>query len=467
MHRKGISRRCKRAIGEARQYSHRKGEFGYSMREERVNEQVSLLYVPLLAEEIEPYPEEDWDYATADTKTHTHGFHTYPAMMIPQVARRLIRMYGRAGDTLLDPFCGSGTSLVEARLAGLNAYGIDLNPLAVLLARVKSTPLRVEPLQEGLSRIYDRYRELQALPEAERQRYIPHFFNIDYWFSPQVQESLALLREAIFSLEDASVRDFFLVAFSHAVRECSYTRKGEFKLYRIPLEQRRDYQPDTLGIFLAKAEANIANMVQFAAQVKENTWVQVLQGDMREHQPIPSETIDLVVTSPPYGDSHTTVAYGQFSRFSLQWLGLPDEEAKSVDARALGGARMGMGKLPYYSRALEETYGQVVQRDKRRAAQVRAFYDDFALCLAEITRVCRRGAKACFVVGNRTVKGIKIPTDTILIEMAEGFGWRLVETFERRIPNKRMPLQNSPSNVPGERGETMIKETIVVMEAIS
>lgn len=434
------------------------------MGDQLVNEQVSLLYLPPPPERGEPYPEEDWDYATADTKTHTHGFHTYPAMMIPQVARRLIRMYGRAGDTLLDPFCGSGTSVVEARLAGLHAYGVDLNPLAVLLARVKSTPLPIEPLQEGLSRIYEHYHRLQLLTQVERQKYIPHFFNIDYWFPPQVQEDLALLREAIFSLQEPVVRDFFLVAFSHTVRECSYTRKGEFKLYRIPSDQRNGYQPDVLKVFLAKSEANIIGMAQFVAQMRGDSWVKVFQGDMRERQPIPSETVDLVVTSPPYGDSHTTVAYGQFSRLSLQWLGLPDEEAKSVDARALGGRRKGGELMCYHSPALESTYQQVFQRDKKRAKQVRAFYDDFALCLVEVTRVCRSGAKACFVVGNRTVKGIKIPTDTILIEMAEGFGWRLVETFERRIPNKRMPLQNSPSNVPGERGETMTREHIVVLE---
>ncbi|MCS6949152.1 MAG: DNA methyltransferase [bacterium] len=432
------------------------------MGEERVSEQVSLLYVPLGEED--PYPEEDWDYATADTKILTHGFHAYPAMMIPQVARRLIRMYGREGQTLLDPFCGSGTSLVEARLAQLNAYGVDLNPLAVLLARVKATPLPPESLQESLACIYDHYRRLQRLPKEERQKYVPRFFNIDYWFSPQVQEDLALLRSAIWSLQEKLLRDFFLVVFSHTVRECSYTRKGEFKLYRMPPEQQQAYRPDVLATFLAKAEANIAGMAQFVAQARGESWLQVWQGDMRQKQPIPDETVDLIVTSPPYGDSQTTVAYGQFSRLSLQWLGLPDEEAKSIDSRALGGRQAESQALCYRSVTLDETTERIAQLDRRRAKQVRAFYDDFSLCFTEITRVCRQGAKACFVVGNRTVKGVKIPTDAILVEMAEGFGWRLVETFERRIPNKRMPLQNSPSNVPGERGETMTREHIVILE---
>jgi DNA modification methylase len=435
------------------------------MHEERLREQMSLLYLPeAVQEEPESILEQDWDYATANTKTHTHGFHTYPAMMIPQVARRLIRLYARPHETLLDPFCGSGTSLVEARLAGLNAYGIDLNPLAVLLARAKTTPLPADHLQAALSQIYERYRQLRSLPEEEQNHRIPRFFHIDYWFALAIQRDLALLRDVILEIPHQSTREFFLVAFSHTVRECSYTRKGEFKLYRIPFEQQHNHQPDVLAVFLAKAEANIAGMTQFASEIKPATWVQVFQADTRQRQPIPDESVDIVVTSPPYGDSHTTVAYGQFSRLSLQWLGLSDEEAKSIDTRALGGKDTADSQRNYQSRSLEDTLSQITARDKRRAKQVLAFYDDFALCLEEITRVCRPRARACFVVGNRTVRGVKIPTDAILVEMAQCFGWRLRDTFERRIPNKRMPLQNSPSNVPGEKGETMTREHIIVLE---
>ncbi len=424
-----------------------------------VKEQISLLYVP--RDTQQPLIEEDWDYASADTKTHTHGFHAYPAMMIPQVARRLIGMYGQRGQTLLDPFCGSGTSLVEARLAGLNGYGIDINPLAVLLARAKTTDIPESVLQGALLEIIDAYQ----LRRQNGTVQVPQFFNMDYWFSPEVQLQLACLREVIFAILDQAVRQFMLVAFSHTVRECSYTRKGEFKLYRLPESQIRDFRPDVLGTFIAKVEKNIAGMAEFNAQVDHRTHVQVFQSDTRLRQPIPDASVDLVVTSPPYGDSQTTVAYGQFSRLSLQWLGLPCEEAKSVDRRALGGKLQDKAQTSLYrSQSLEATVEQISQRDTRRARQVKAFYDDFAQCFVEITRVCRAGAKACFVVGNRTVRGIRVPTDTILREIAEGFGWRFVEQFERRIPNKRMPLQNSPSNVPGERGETITREHIVVLE---
>lgn len=99
----------------------------------------------------------------------------------------------------------------------------------------------------------------------------------------------------------------------------------------------------------------------------------------------------------------------------------------------------------------------------KRAAQVKQFYDDFSECFLEITRVAKPGSHACFVVGNRTVKGVRIPTDLILIEIASCFGWKHCTTHHRRIPNKRMPLRNSPSNKPGESCETMTQEHIVIL----
>ncbi len=89
-----------------------------------------------------------WDFSKANTKTYTHGFHNYPAMFIPQLARRLILSYSKEGDTVCDIFCGSGTALVEARLLGRNAYGIDLNPFAIFLAQAKTTELDPNLLQK-------------------------------------------------------------------------------------------------------------------------------------------------------------------------------------------------------------------------------------------------------------------------------------------------------------------------------
>src|SRR3989344_4426845 len=157
----------------------------------------------------------NWDFKKADTKEFTHGCHTYPAMMIPQIARRLIYLYGKNAKTLLDPFCGSGTSLVEASLNPhiKEAFGFDLNPLAVLIAKVKTTPISPEELGKNLNRILG----------AKEHNEIPSFKNIEFWFKPEVTEKLATLKTAINKIKDENIKDFFLVVFSETIRNVSNT----------------------------------------------------------------------------------------------------------------------------------------------------------------------------------------------------------------------------------------------------
>ena len=100
-----------------------------------------------------------WDFRRVNTKTLTHGFHNYPAMMIPQVAGRLLDIFSKKGDQVLDPFCGSGTVLVESKLRGLNSFGIDINPLAILLAKVKTTSLDPKKLERELNRLVKNFQK--------------------------------------------------------------------------------------------------------------------------------------------------------------------------------------------------------------------------------------------------------------------------------------------------------------------
>ena len=414
----------------------------------------------LLLRTQEEEEEAGWDYASADTKTHTHCYHIYPAMMIPQVARRLIHTYGKGAELLLDPFCGSGTSLVEARLAGLNAVGLDINPFAVLLARTKTAdydPILVRKQAHALRNYVDDLLKHGIQPEP------PQFFNIDYWFKPEAKRDLALLRYAIEQAIPTETRDFFLVAFAATVRESSNTRLDEYKLYRIPESKLHAYTPRVFETFWERVGRNLRGLEEFFQERVPATHVQIYERDLRQGIPLPTATVDLIVTSPPYGDSQTTVAYGQFSRLVLQWLGYDDDTAKSIDRRALGG-KIAPVQARYESPSLATALEAIAQACPKRAKQVNQFYDDFALCFPEITRVVKPNGYACFVVGNRTVKGVRIPTDQILIEIASCFGWRHLTTHHRNIPNKRMPLRNSPTNKAGELSPTMTEEHIVILQ---
>ncbi len=431
-----------------------------------VREQLKLPYIKSAAENCSP-ESGDWDYATANTKTETHCFHTYPAMMIPQVARRLINMLGRCGMTLLDPFCGSGTTLVEARMARLNAWGVDINPLALLIARAKTTLLDITLLQRHALCLLDSFeQDCQRIRKDPEYAPIPTFFNLDYWFKPSVSRQLSALRQRILAIQDPAVCEFFRVPFSETVREASYTRNSEFKLFRMPEDKLAEYNPDVGTMFFSKVARNLRGMAQLAQQAKGSTWVKVLQEDTCHLTSVPSNSIDLVVTSPPYGDSRTTVAYGQFSRLSLQWLGLSWEEVRSIDSRLLGGRRVVTLADAEHTPTLRKILNRVAKEDEKRALDVANFYYDFVQCLNQLCRVCKLEAKACFVVGNRTVKRVPIPTDCILIEIAERCGFEYIDRFYRNIPNKRMPHKNSPSNVPGDLGKTITQEHIIVLKKV-
>jgi hypothetical protein len=434
----------------------------------RIREQLGLFKSSAPASPKHVNEADDWDFAKANTKTETHCFHTYPAMMIAPVARRLIRMFAKKGSVVIDPFCGSGTVLVEALKEGIEAWGIDINPLALLIARAKTTVLDVNILRRHAIKLLDIYNQHRERIKTDREAIqIPQFFNIEYWFRPAVSRQLAFLRERLFAIRDLQIREFFLVPFSETVRAASYTRNDEFKLFRIPSNELASHDPNVGELFFSKVYRNLNGMAELAAKVNAPSKITILQEDTRKRTSVPSRSVNLVVTSPPYGDSRTTVAYGQFSRLSLQWLGLPWEEAREIDKVSLGGIRISNSdNNGYQSQTLRTVASKIVQKDSRRALDVTSFYHDLTLCLMEINRVCRKGATICFVVGNRTVKGICIPTDKIILEIGERLGFKHARTFHRNIPNKRMPLKNSPSNVVGALGETMTREYIVILEKV-
>src|SRR3989344_8809615 len=178
------------------------------------------------------YKDESWNFKTSYTKESNHGFHTYPAMMIPQVARRLIETYGTNSKVLLDPFMGSGTALLEAALHKnfKKAYGIDINPLALLISKVKTTPINSETLWNNyhvlMKNIFNDKKEVNfKQKEVEK----PNFFNIKFWFKPYVIIDLAIIKNNINNIKDKDIKDFFLVAFSETVRNVSSTRNREYK----------------------------------------------------------------------------------------------------------------------------------------------------------------------------------------------------------------------------------------------
>ena len=205
------------------------------------------------------YEDNFWDFTGADTKEYTHSFHIYPAMMIPQVAREILNRYKtKEMSVLFDPYCGTGTSLVEGSLVGLKCIGTDLNPLARLISKSKVTKVNINNIK-SLFRDFEKY----IISDNNIDLKKPNINNIDFWFKEKQINDLLSIKYFIDEIKDEDEKDFFLVPFSETLREVSLTRNGEFKLYRIPKEKIDTWNPNTIELFKEKVKRNIDGYIEY------------------------------------------------------------------------------------------------------------------------------------------------------------------------------------------------------------
>ena len=403
-----------------------------------------------------------WSYRDAYTKDYTHCYHNYPAMMIPQIVRALIEEYRPEGRlrTLLDPYMGSGTSLVEASIAGIDSVGIDVNPLACLISDVKTRHYDLQLIERSYRYFIDsmdKYTE-DSVVDTNFDR----ISNNDYWYSRDVLLRLSYLTQLID--EDAYSRDFFRVALSEVVREASFTRNGEFKRFRMPQSKISLFHPDVFEMFRTKALRNMKGLQQYNL-TKLRPEIKIYMLNTSYGIPVSKvgpETIDMVITSPPYGDSRTTVAYGQFSRWSNEWFGF--DNARNLDNLLMGGHRY--DRMIFETESIKSELDLIKTSDAKRFWDVVSFLNDYWLSIRNVAEKVRRGGVVCYVVGNRTVKGVRISLDYFTAEMFAKCGFDHIRTIVRGIPNKRMPAKTSPSNIAGDMVNTMLNEYIVIMRKL-
>ena len=403
-----------------------------------------------------------WSFKEANTKEFTHCYHTYPAMMIPQIARTLIEEYKPKGrlDLILDPYMGSGTTLVEASLAGINSIGTDLNPLARLMGKVKTTLYNNES-------ILKQFREIQTelifyTKDKVKERNFERISNYSFWYNEDTLLKLSYLSQLIKNVKD---KDFFNVVLSEIVREVSFTRNGEFKRYRMNEASIAKFNPDTFTLFEKKALRNIEGLKAYTSEAKHDVNASIY--DFNTMHGIPTDIIkdgdiDMVVTSPPYGDSRTTVAYGQFSRWANEWFNF--DNAKNLDKLLMGGKKA--TEEIFKTASIRDVLDEIDSLEHKRYLEVVSFLNDYYQSIENVAKSVRSGGTVCYVVGDRRVKGVQIPLDYFTAEMFEKFGFKHKITIVREIPNKRMPALTSPTNKAGAKVSTMSHEYIVILNKL-
>lgn len=416
---------------------------------------------------------EYWSFRHESNKKFTHGLHRYPARMHPEIAKNVIGDYANKKTLILDPFVGSGGVLIEAMLNDNNAIGFDINPFAILLSKVKTTVINPKNIIKEYQRILEKSkRDYQA--RKYYPKLIPSEYNVEFWNKPNVIKKLSILKHHILNTnENQNIQNFLKICFSLTTRLSSNERKDEFKHWRMAKNDLRTFYPNVFNIFNHVCQKNCALMSNFKSSMKgKKSKTIVKYGNAKNlserFQKIHSHILDdskehLVITSPPYGDHKTTVAYGEFSSHPGFWLDLDEKRLKDVDKICLGGQRYDE-RIELGSTRLNSRLREISKYDVNRAEDVYAFFDDLDQSLEQLSKILKSGSHLCFVVANRSVKRVPIHTDKILIELGRNYNFKHIKTIPRFIPIKIMPRKNAPENKAKNFGKTMTEESIVILK---
>lgn len=434
----------------------------------------------ILCSEIERFSEQEddfWSSIKRDPREYAHSLFQYPAMMVPLVQKKVIELVIKAKpgiSAMMDPYVGAGTTITAAMSCGLNCYGQDINPLAILVSRAKTD---FGWADHEINRAFSQV--IAAAKSDDSTNIAIKFPNMGKWFRPDVSIALSKIRRAIMTQDDIRIRRILWVILAETVRLTSNDRTTTYKLHARPPKEIQNRQLSPIKIFEDLANQSAEDIINFkhslsqAGFIRDDQYtgkIELTLGNTADTVPTPCEmgqdNFDLLVTSPPYGDNSSTITYGQHAYLPLQWITLADIDPQAdtsflrttqeIDRRSLGGhtpAKLGdnIKILEQQSEALSGVFVSFRKSDqpKDRSARVASFYQDFITALDRILISLADNSYMVWTVGNRRVGGMEIPNDQILMELLVRRQAILIADINRSIHFKRMPHKNKIAQMMG------------------
>lgn len=418
---------------------------------------------------------EFWSRGLEGVNDSGHGLFLYPAMMVPSVQRKIVQIISQFShvEVAYDPFLGAGTSAAACLYNGIASYGQDINPLAILLSRARTTPL------SGAERVV---RRVLLQSKVDKSRAVTaKFSKRSKWFTNSTSLYLSRISRAIRKVNDLSERRFLWVCLAETIRLCSNDRTSTYKLHARPLEEISSRKVDVIKVFEKVGLENARRLDTFhegvcqIGQIERSALsglVTINHDDARcPRIPCGIGKFDFLITSPPYGDNITTVTYGQHSYLALHWIDWKDIDltldpdaflrtTQQIDRISVGGKKpddMVQARKNIVSRS--PTFKKIINKLDRLegdgACRVLSFFHDVQKVLVTSVPLLRKDAYLAFTVGNRTVRGLEIPNTVIITEILASLGVVKVDEIKRFIHNKRMANKNSSAT-------TMLTECITI-----
>ena len=409
------------------------------------------------------------DFDSAGHLYATHALHAFAARCPPQLVRWAIERYSAPGDVVLDPMCGSGTTLVEAGLCGRIPWGADIDPLARLLALAKATLLDPALILAAAADLEARLGASGLDPSWR-----PRLTGLTYWFREDVADDLARLRLAIQMVDvGADLRRLLWAVYSSLIVARTSVANARDLAHSRHHYRAWEAAPDVGGRFLKQLRRAARQMGEFQQRLQEGDHPKprprMIGADARDLA-IPPDTVDLIFTSPPYC---TALDYTRAHSFSVAWLAdvleTSSDDYRTLARRYIGSERAPLAEAsaeqplpPASGHALVDAAVSALREHPKRAWIVFRYFRDMIAVLQECARVLRTGGHAVLVVCPSNIRKVRIPTHEVFAELAPTATQgtlQLVALHERTIHDRRRLMPYLEASF----GERMRTEYVLVL----
>lgn len=413
----------------------------------------------LFVKEVIPYQIEQGsilNILTNNVTAYTHGFHKYPSKFIPHIPKWAIDKYltGQKTKTILDPFCGSGTTLVEGMLAGHNVIGIDIDPLSCLISKVKTTIVNYSELNKISDWLV---KEIKTKKKGE---FDPECKTIEHWFPKETISKLSEIRTLINQIpeifgENKKIRDIqhlLIVCFSSIIRRVSYADNESQKTYVSHTKIKTPEEP--INLFISQLDLFQERITKYSEDITHNlknniicdSSVQLLKSKLN------GQKVDLAITSPPYIKA---IDYIYNQMVELFWIGdlfgLQTQSKQNEKKKEYTGTKhfhkkefgeytpldttLGIKKL---DDKLQEVFTIDKKNGHKHAYIAFRYFEDMKNHFAEMSKCLEKGVHYIMVIGNSSVSNIFFNTADFIVELAEQNGFRIVNQWGYKIKNRFM-----------------------------
>lgn len=376
---------------------------------------------------------------------YTHLIHSYPAKLLSHIPYFFLHTdcFCPVNGVVLDPFCGTGTVMLEANILGRTAFGADANPLAVLIAQVKTTYIPGDILYSTLSTIINVARRSKVEPNGNSN-------SIERWFSPSTIRQLATLEDAIDKVRDQKLKNFFSLCLSNVVRKVSFAdpsisvpvklnperfvnnpdrkRATEFKLETLKCIDVYDKFEDICKI-------NIKRIESLKDIQSKGVHTKIISNDARRltsvygsDQMLENDSVNLILTSPPYAGAQK---YIRASWLNLYWLGSKEpENIRLLKDNNIGREDYNKSQQKQYIKTGIEAADAVIEAlysegKYERACIVGNYLNEMKQALDECMRVLKKNGRMIIIIGNNTVCGRPFDTQDYLTTYLQSNGMNL------------------------------------------